>query len=60
MVMKVLIVLLAFYLIGVFGVTVGYFSQSWNSGWAPEYQINEAVSAAARWPLLTIEMLTAH
>ena len=60
MVMKALIVLLVFYLIGVFGVTAGYFSKSWDSGWNPEYQINEAVSAATRWPLLTIELLTAH
>ncbi len=60
MVMRLLIVLLVFYLIGVFGVTIGYFSESWDSDWSLEYQINEAGSAAARWPLLTVELLIAH
>ncbi len=59
MVTKVLIVLLVCYFIGVFGIMAGYFSKSWDSDWSLEYQINEAVSAAARWPLLIIELLVA-
>lgn len=55
---KAFVVLLVFYLIGFGGVTVGIFAEGWGSDWDFEIEFAEAAEAAARWPLLAVDMLS--
>ena len=56
MVKKGLIVVLAFYLLGVFGVAGGYLSNAWDSEWGLGGQLWDALRMGATWPLLVVEL----
>ena len=57
MVKKGLITVVAFYLLGVFGVAGGYLSSTWEDGWGFGVQLAESLKIGATWPQLVIELL---
>ena len=57
MVKKSLIVVAAFYLLGVLGVAGGYLSNTWDDGWSAGLQLVEALKMGAAWPMLVIQLL---
>ena len=58
---KILIVVVVFYLLGVFSVAGGYLSSEWGGEWGGEWSFSaqriEAVKIGAAWPLLIIEQI---
>ncbi len=54
---KVLIAIVTFYLLGVFGVAGGYLSSEWDGDWSFGDQLFNALEMGATWPLLVIELI---
>ncbi len=54
---KVLITVVVFYLLGVFGVAGGYLSSEWDGDWSFGDQLFNALEMGATWPLLVIELI---
>ncbi len=54
---KVLIAVVTFYLLGVFGVAGGYLSSEWDGDWSFGNQLFNALEMGATWPLLVIELI---
>ncbi len=54
---KSLIVVVLFYLLGVFGVAGGYLSSEWDGDWSFGDQLFEALKMGATWPLLVIDLI---
>ncbi len=54
---KVLIAVVVFYLLGVFGVAGGYLAGGWDSEWGLSAQILDAVKMGAAWPLVMTELI---
>ena len=54
---KVLIAVVTFYLLGVFGVAGGYLSSEWDGDWSFGNQFSNALEMGATWPLLVIELI---
>ena len=54
---KSLIVVVLFYLLGVFGVAGGYLSSEWDGDWSFGDQLFEALKMGATWPLLVIDLM---
>ncbi len=54
---KVLITVVVFYLLGVFGVAGGYLSSEWDGDWSFGNQLFNALEMGATWPLLVIELI---
>ena len=52
-----LIVVVVFYLLGVFGVASGYFWGGWDAEWNLDDQVFAAIKTGATWPLLVIEQI---
>ena len=57
MVTKSLIVVVLFYLLGVFGVAGGYLSSEWDGDWSFGAQLFDALKMGATWPLLVIDLI---
>lgn len=56
---KGLIVVVVFYLLGVFGVAGGYLSSELDSEWGLGAQVLHAIKIGASWPMLVIEQIIA-
>ncbi len=54
---KILIAVVTFYLLGVFGVAGGYLSSEWDGDWSFGDQLFNALEMGATWPLLAIELI---
>jgi len=54
---KVLITVVVFYLLGVFGAAGGYLSNTWDGDWSFGDQLFNALEMGATWPLLVIELI---
>ena len=54
---KVLITVVVFYLLGVFGVAGGSLSSEWDGDWSFDDQLINALEMGATWPLLVIELI---
>ncbi len=57
MVKKVLIAVVVFYLLGVFGVAGGQLSSTWDNEWSLGQQLAEAIRIGITWPLLVINLI---
>ncbi len=54
---KGLIVIVVFYLLGVFGVAAGQLSSTWDSEWSFGQQLAEAIQTGLSWPKLAIDLI---
>jgi hypothetical protein len=54
---KTLIAVVIFYLLGVFGVTAGYLSQNWESGWGAGDQLADALRIGVSWPVAIVDLI---
>ena len=57
MVKKVLIVIVVFYLLGVFGVAAGQLSSTWDNEWSLGQQLSDAAQTGLSWPKLAIDLI---
>ncbi len=57
MVKKGLIAIVAFYLLGVFGVAGGYLSSEWDGEWSLGGQLLDAITMGATWPQLVLDLV---
>ncbi len=58
MVKRIMIAVVAFYLLGVFGVTGGYLAEYWENDWGTGDQVLTALQNGALWPKLVVEAAT--
>ncbi len=54
---KCLLVVILFYLLGVFGVAGDYLARGWDSAWNFGDQLLGAIEMGAGWPLLVIKLI---
>ncbi len=54
---KVLIAIVIFYLLGVFGVGGGYLSQNWADDWGTGDQFSDALRIGFSWPVVIVDLI---
>ena len=53
---KTLIAVVIFYLLGVFGSSVGYMTQNWAEDWGAGDQLADALWTGVSWPVAVVEL----
>lgn len=54
---KALIAIVVFYMLGVFGVSIGYMSQNWADDWGAGDQLADALWIGVSWPVVVVDLI---